>query len=125
MGEKQHKEKLFEKSVDFETHYNLGLAYKDMEMFEDAIKELEIAIRANPKEYSNKEYFICCKNLGLSFARLGMIKQAIVWYKRALNVPDQLEQEYFFVKQELSLVKRILKNYSNSANDDEDSFYIC
>ena len=125
MNEKQHKEEFSEKDIDFETHYNLGLAYRNMEMFEDAIKELEIAIRANPKEYSNKEYFICCKNLGLSFARLGMIKQAIIWYKQALNVPDQLQQEYFFVKQELTLIKRILKNDSDNTDCNEDSFYIC
>jgi tetratricopeptide (TPR) repeat protein len=115
-------EKSFEEQeIDFKTHYNLGLAYKDMELFDDAIEEFQIAVRANGKQYTDDQYFDCCKNLGLCFMRNGMARPAVIWYQRALNVPGQLYQDYLFVKQDLSLAKQFL----NDDLDGDDLLPVC
>ena len=40
--------------MDFETHYNLGLAYKDMDVLDDAIEQFQMAFRMAGEEESLK-----------------------------------------------------------------------
>jgi tetratricopeptide (TPR) repeat protein len=72
---------------DYDTHYNLGIAYREMGLIEEAIGEFEIAVKS-------RDYLIgCCSLLGLCFRDKGEIETAMQWYSRGLDVPDILEQE--------------------------------
>jgi hypothetical protein len=53
-------------SQDFDTHYNLGIAYRDMELLDDAIEEFQAAIRTTSPTAPDGRYIQCCNMLGLS-----------------------------------------------------------
>ena len=72
---------------DYDTHYNLGIAYREMGLVDEAIGEFEIAVQS-------RDYLIgCCSLLGLCFRDKGEIETAMQWYTRGLGTPDILEQE--------------------------------
>jgi tetratricopeptide (TPR) repeat protein len=81
-----------EEDEDLETHYNLGIAYREMGLLEEAIGEFQRvakAIRASrPFRYTMQCYTL----LGLSFMDKGEPKIAAMWYQRALETPG-LDQE--------------------------------
>ena len=72
---------------DYDTHYNLGIAYREMGLIDEAIGEFEIAIKS-------RDYMIgCCSLLGLCFRDKGESDTAMDWYRRGLAEPDLLDQE--------------------------------
>ncbi|MBX7218632.1 MAG: tetratricopeptide repeat protein [Blastocatellia bacterium] len=88
---------------DFETHYNLGLAYKDMELFDEAVEEFQTAIRATDSKAPDGHYFQSCNMLGLCFMAKGMPQPAAVWFKRGLDAPGRSEDEYQAMRFDLAL----------------------
>ena len=71
---------------DFDTHFSLGIAYREMELIEDAIKEFQFAIEGlNPSKYP-KEVVQCCGMLSTCFLERGMPRSAIRWCESGLNV---------------------------------------
>lgn len=88
---------------DFETHYNLGLAYKDMELYDDAIEEFQTACKATSPTAGDGHYFNCCNMLGFCFLRNNMARPAAVWYKRGLDSPGRSEDEYQAMRFDLAL----------------------
>lgn len=89
--------------VDFETHYSLGLAYKDMDLLDDAISEFQMAFRTAGGEDQKGDYIHCCNMLGVCFKRKQMPKVAIMWFERGLSLPDRVEDEYQALRFEIGL----------------------
>jgi tetratricopeptide (TPR) repeat protein len=89
--------------IDFETHYSLGLAYKDMELLDDAISEFQMAFRMAGIEDLQGDYIHCCNMLGVCFKRKEMHKVAIMWFERGLKIPGRLEDEYQALRFEIGL----------------------
>jgi tetratricopeptide (TPR) repeat protein len=81
-------------SQDFETHYNLGLAYKDMDLHDEAIEEFQMAYRLAAKDGSNENHIQCCHMLGFCFKSKAMPKVAVMWFQRGLKIPNSTEDEY-------------------------------
>jgi tetratricopeptide (TPR) repeat protein len=104
------------KEPDFETHYNFGMVYKEKELYEDAIEEFQIACKGTSSYSEDINYFNCCKMLGFCFWSLGMLRPAIVWYKRALASPGRSDEEY----QEVRLTLSIIDPESNDSDDPND-----
>ncbi|MCI0413556.1 tetratricopeptide repeat protein [bacterium] len=75
-------------SEDYDTRYNLGIAYKEMGLIDEAIAEFQIAAK-DPKRFLE-----CCSMLGLCFVEKGMHKLAVKWYQRGLDTPGYSEEEY-------------------------------
>jgi tetratricopeptide (TPR) repeat protein len=76
-----------EEIEDIETHYNLGIAYKEMELFEEAIGEFQKATHAAEKRKAFPQLIQSCILLALCFRKKNMPKIAIRWYESALKVP--------------------------------------
>ena len=76
-----------EEVEDIETHYNLGIAYKEMELFEEAIGEFQKATHAAEKRKAFPQLIQSCILLALCFRAKSMPKIAIRWYEGALKVP--------------------------------------
>ena len=72
---------------DYETHYNLGIAYKEMGLIDEAIGEFQLASKDPARAVE------CCSMLGLCFLEKGMPQLAIKWYTRGLEAPDIKEVE--------------------------------
>ena len=77
---------------DLETHYNLGIAYREMGLLDEAIGEFQKVAKAVQKGKPFPYAMNCSTLLALTFIDKGEPKIASLWYKRALEVP-QLEQE--------------------------------
>ncbi|HEY3138684.1 MAG TPA: tetratricopeptide repeat protein [Blastocatellia bacterium] len=89
--------------LDFETHYSLGLAYKDMDLLDEAIAEFQKAFRTAGVEGLDGDYIQCCNMLGVCFKRKQMPKVAVMWFQRGLRIPNRLEDEYQALRFEVGL----------------------
>ena len=81
-----------EEDEDLETHYNLGIAYREMGLLDEAIGEFQKVAQAVQKGKPFRYTMNCSTLLALSFRDKGEPKIASLWYKRALEVPG-LDQE--------------------------------
>jgi pilus assembly protein FimV len=75
-------------SEDYDTHYNLGIAYKEMGLTDEAIGEFQLASK-DPKRAVE-----CASMLGLCFLEKGMPQLAIKWYRKGLEIPEIREEEH-------------------------------
>jgi tetratricopeptide (TPR) repeat protein len=99
---------------DFETHYNLGLAYKDMELFDDAIEQFQLAFKATSPTSGDGNYFNCCNMLGFCFLKNNMARPSAVWYKRGLEAPNRSDEEYQAMRFDLAGAHEQLKEYKKA-----------
>lgn len=85
---KEFKDKISQEieEGDVETHYNLGIAYKEMGLYDDAIQEFILTSRFPEKTYDSYIMVATC------LSEKGEYKKAAEFFKRALNMPD-LEKE--------------------------------
>ena len=72
---------------DYETHSNLGIAYKEMGLIDEAIAEFQLASKDPGRAVE------CCSMLGLCFLEKGMPQLAIKWYRKGLETRDIKEEE--------------------------------
>jgi len=72
---------------DYETHFNLGIAYKEMGLVDEAIGEFQLASKDPARTVE------CCSMLGLCFLEKGMPQLAVKWYRKGLEAPDIRELE--------------------------------
>ena len=72
---------------DYETHFNLGIAYKEMGLTDEAIGEFQLASKDPARMVE------CCSMLGLCFLEKGMPQLAVKWYRKGLEAPDIKEVE--------------------------------
>jgi len=77
---------------DLETHYNLGIAYREMGLIEEAISEFQKVAKGSSKGQAFRYAMQCCTLLGLAFMEKGEPAIAATWYERALAMPG-LDQE--------------------------------
>ena len=83
---------LGEEDEDLETHYNLGIAYREMGLLDEAIGEFQKVAKAIQKGKPFRYAMNCSTMLGLCFMDKGEPKVASMWYQRALESPG-LEQD--------------------------------
>ncbi|MBW2427101.1 MAG: tetratricopeptide repeat protein, partial [Deltaproteobacteria bacterium] len=68
--------------ADTDTHFNLGIAYKEMGLLPEAIREFQVSSR-------DPNLFIeCCSMIGVCYMEQGMWDQAADWYQKALDTPN-------------------------------------
>lgn len=81
---------------DAETHYNLGIAYKEMGLVDDAIREFQTS-RKDPQYSVNS-----LSMLGLCYMDKGMFSLAIDAFKNALNKITTQDETYWSTKYDLA-----------------------
>lgn len=91
---------------DYETHYNLGIAYKEMGLTDEAIGEFQIASK-DPLHAVE-----CCSMLGLCFLEKSLPQLAIKWYRKGLETPGILESDRLGLQYDLASV------YANVGDSD-------
>ncbi len=82
---------------DTETHYNLGIAYMEMELFSEASKEFKIALKDPHLEFD------CLTRLGLCAMSEGNANEAIAYYQRGLKIEGKNDSERMGMMYELAL----------------------
>jgi pilus assembly protein FimV len=73
---------------DLETHYNLGTAFREMGLLEEAISEFQKVAKATDRGKAFRYTMQCNTLLGLAFMEKGQPGIAAIWYERALQTPD-------------------------------------
>lgn len=95
-------------SQDYETHYNLGIAYKEMGLVDEAIGEFQYAARDPGKMVE------CCGILGLCFREKGMPQLALKWYQKGLDTPSLGEHEAIGLRYDMADVHREQGDYKKA-----------
>jgi len=88
---------------DLETHYNLGIAYREMGLLDEAIGEFQKVAKAIQKGKPFRYEMNCSTMLGLTFMDKGEPTVASLWYRRALTTPGLEEESILALKYDLGL----------------------
>jgi tetratricopeptide (TPR) repeat protein len=81
---------------DYDTRYNLGIAYKEMGLLDEAIAEFQLAAKDEVRSLE------CCSMLGLCFMEKGIPDIAIKWFSKGLAIPGRREEEYHGLRYDLA-----------------------
>jgi len=73
---------------DFEEHFSLGTAYREMELIEEAIEEFQNAIKTLDVRKDARRVIQCCGMLSTCFLTKGMPRSAVRWCQTGLSVAD-------------------------------------
>jgi tetratricopeptide (TPR) repeat protein len=93
---------------DYETHSNLGIAYKEMGLIDEAIGEFQLASKDPQRAVE------CCSMLGLCFLEKGMPQLAIKWYRKGLETPGIKEAETVGLLYDLACVYQSTGDVENA-----------
>ncbi|HVQ24904.1 MAG TPA: hypothetical protein VMV01_07000, partial [Planctomycetota bacterium] len=81
---------------DYETRYNLGIAYKEMGLVDEAIAEFQLAAK------DERRLLECTSMLGMCFVEKGMPKLAVKWFEKGLAAPGRADDEYKGIRYDLA-----------------------
>ena len=73
---------------DYETHFNTAVAYQEMGLVENAIKEYQEAISLVQPNDGTRRFFSCANLLGHCFMEQNMPNLALKWFLRTLETAD-------------------------------------
>ena len=86
---------------DYETHYNMATAYKEMDLLDEAIREFQVAANLTSANDGTPRYFQCCNMLGHCFLQKRLPQAAALWFKKGLDVPGRNPEESKALQYEL------------------------
>lgn len=90
-----------EAGSDFDTHYQMGLAYREMGLLDQAVEEFQAAAAQAAPGDGTPRFLQCCNMLGHCFMEKGMPRPAALWFKRGLEAPGHTEDEYQAMRYDL------------------------
>ncbi|MBV8859649.1 MAG: tetratricopeptide repeat protein [Acidobacteria bacterium] len=90
-----------ESGGDFDTHYQMGLAYREMGLLDQAVEEFQVAAGQTAAGDGTPRFLQCCNMLGHCFMEKGMPRPAALWFKRGLAAPGHTEDEYQAMRYDL------------------------
>jgi tetratricopeptide (TPR) repeat protein len=94
---------------DSSTHYDLGLAYKEMNLLEDAIEELKLAARDSERECT------CYAMIGLIYAEQKSWDQARKFYSKGLGAMKRTQMQDTALYYELGHVSEMADQMDQAA----------
>jgi pilus assembly protein FimV len=80
---------------DYETRYNLGIAYKEMGLVDEAVAEFQLAAK------DESRLLECASMLGICFIEKGMPKLAVKWFEKGLQAQGRTDEEYLGLRYDL------------------------
>ncbi|MEA3363983.1 MAG: hypothetical protein U9Q61_12045 [Thermodesulfobacteriota bacterium] len=101
---------------DMESHYNLGIAYREMGLLDDAISEFEKA------EQEPARYVDCQTLKGLSFSDKGDFNNAEVMFQQALDSPQLEDIQRLNLGYELGLLYERAERSNDALSSYQDVF---
>jgi tetratricopeptide (TPR) repeat protein len=90
-----------ESGTDFDTHYQMGLAYREMGLLDQAVEEFQSAAGQAAPGDGTPRFLQSCNMLGHCFMEKGMPRPAALWFKRGLEAPGHTEDEYQAMRYDL------------------------
>ena len=96
---------------NYRAHYNLGIAYFNLELFEEALNACEIAIAIKP------DYKHCHYNIGLIYEERENLEKAIEAHQKALKI----DPDFVYAKQALMAIRQKLDNLNKIENESKEN----
>jgi tetratricopeptide (TPR) repeat protein len=90
-----------EAGEDFDTHYQMGLAYREMGLLDQAVEEFQTAVGLAAAGDGTPRFLQCCNMLGHCFMEKGLPRPAALWFKKGLDAPGHTEDEYQAMRYDL------------------------
>jgi tetratricopeptide (TPR) repeat protein len=104
---------------DPQTHYDLGVAFREMNLLDEAIGEFQKVVKGAQKGVYPANFLQVCTLLALCFMDKQMPAIAVKWYLRALEMPDLDEEATMAVTYDLGVAyeqagdsRKALEKYS-------------
>ncbi len=99
---------------DYETHYNMATAYKEMDLLDEAIREFQVAAGLTGSSDGTPRFFQCCNMLGHCFVQKGVPQAAVIWFKKGLNAPGRNPEESKALQYELGSAYEQMGDLANA-----------
>jgi len=99
---------------DFETHFNLGIAYREMDLLDDAIKEFQIAFKTTNPANSPREVVRCCGMLSTCYLEKGMPQSTIRWCQTGLSMSEISPHESIALRYDMGVAFTELAEYRHA-----------
>ena len=100
---------------DYETHYNMATAYKEMDLLDEAIREFQAAAALATPVDGTARYFQCCNMLGHCFVEKSMPQAAVLWFKKGIETPGRSQEEYKALQYELGSAYEQMEDLTQAA----------
>ena len=88
---------------DPETHYNLGVAFREMGLLDEAIGEFQKVVKGAGKGNFPPNFLQACSLLAICFMEKKMPAIAVKWYLRALETPGLDEEALMALQYDLGV----------------------
>jgi tetratricopeptide (TPR) repeat protein len=88
------------RSDDYDTHYNLGIAYKEMMLIEPALEEFKVAM-GDPERTLE-----CCSMLSICEQARGDLAAAVQWLRRGILAPGFPPEDSIGLRYDLADIYR-------------------
>lgn len=111
-----------QEAEDFEEHFNHGLAYKEMDLVEEAIREFQAAAECVTPESDDRKFYSACTMLGLCFLEREMPKLSLIWFRRAYDECELSPEEKQAVEYELGNVFELLGQFEEAIEHFEEVY---
>jgi tetratricopeptide (TPR) repeat protein len=92
----------------YDTHYNLGIAYREMGLVDEAIGEFQLAAKDRAHLVDS------CSMLGACFLEKGFPDLAVKWYRKGLESPDIDEEGSLSLLYDLGSVHAVSGDRENA-----------
>ena len=103
---------------DYETHYELGISYKEMSLLDDAIEELKLAALEPSK-------FVECQGvIGLCYIEKGDYTKAVQAFREARSRVDDESEEYQDLTYQIAVSYEEFGNVEEAANEFQSLYRI-
>ena len=76
-------EEVVKSDDEYETHYHHAIAYKEMGLLKDAIREFQSAVASIPPDDHSDRFLQCSTLLGHCFSEQNLMAEAIAWLEKA------------------------------------------
>uniref|UniRef100_UPI002627B789 hypothetical protein n=1 Tax=uncultured Eudoraea sp. TaxID=1035614 RepID=UPI002627B789 len=91
-----------ETDEEFENHYHHAVAYKEMGLLEDSIREFQSAIECVDANDGSGRFLQCCTLIGHCLVEKNLPHDAIVWFDKAFEVNGLNDEEKQALNYELA-----------------------
>jgi tetratricopeptide (TPR) repeat protein len=88
------------KGDDYDTHYNLGIAYKEMVLLDPAIEEFKTAM------HDPERTLECCSMLAICEQTQGNLEAAIQWLRKGIEAPGFPPEDAIGLRYDLGTLLR-------------------